>query len=88
VRIRRRKPCTRARRRLLGWKVRLLTATPLPQRPHTGGCGACSGWSVRSGSGLISAAIESPRDPATADRAGNDSWAGENGRGFGPGNGT
>lgn len=32
VRIRTRKPCLRARRRLFGWKVRLLTVSPVVQR--------------------------------------------------------
>jgi hypothetical protein len=38
VRIRRRKPCVLARRRLLGWKVRLLTIDSLRQLVRSGGC--------------------------------------------------
>ena len=47
VRIRRRKPCTLARRRLFGWYVRLLTGYPLflaPDEP-----GAVVKVSVRGG---------------------------------------
>ena len=39
VRIRRRKPCTRARRRLFGWKVRLPFATTLSLL-HLASCSA------------------------------------------------
>ena len=49
VRIRRRKPCVRLRRRLLGWNVRLLTRK-LPQLAGNGSAGDCRSrlWTLGS----------------------------------------
>jgi hypothetical protein len=67
VRIRRRKPCVRLRRRLLGWNVRLLTRK-LPQLAGNG-----LGWRLQE-SGLDAGVsdlltVRGPAKPVKPDRA-------------------
>jgi hypothetical protein len=59
VRMRSRKPCTRARRRLLGWKVRLPLATAVTPRS----CGGTHQHECRVGTGRLLAPARKPEYP-------------------------